>query len=237
MKTEKEKQNEQVQELQARLFSMQDLKYREFHMKLIPTIDSETIIGVRTPALRKLAKEFSATPEAAEFMKALPHRYYEENNVHAFLLETIHDYDEAVLRLEEFLPYIDNWATCDSLSPKVFSKHLPELLERIRKWLLSEHVYTVRFGLGMLMRHYLDEHFRPEYLSLASSVKSEEYYVKMMIAWYFATALAKQYEATLPYFKEQRLEKWTHNKAIQKAVESFRISPEQKELLRTLKIK
>lgn len=223
--------------LREKLFALQDLKYREFNSKLMPTVDPETVIGVRTPDLRKLAKEFAKTPQAVEFMKCLPHEYYEENNVHGFIIETIKDYDEAIAQLEIFLPYIDNWATCDLISPKVFKKHLPELLEKIKEWTKSGETYTVRFGIEMLMSHYLDAEFKAEYLEIPASVKSDEYYVNMMIAWYFATALAKQYDAALPYIENARLDKWTHNKAIQKAVESYRITAEQKAYLKTLKIK
>ena len=224
-------------EILKTLFALQDLKYRDFQAKLMPTVDPETVIGVRTPELRRLAKEYAKTPEAREFLKLLPHRYYEENNLHGFLLETVKDYGQAMEYVENFLPYINNWATCDMVCPKVFGKHLPELLEKIRVWIASGETYTVRFGLGMLMRFYLDEAFRPEYLELAASLRSEEYYVNMMTAWYFATALAKQYGAALPYLQERRLDPWTHNKTIQKALESRRISEEQKTCLRALRIK
>ena len=202
----------------------------------MPTVDPDTVIGVRMPALRKLAKDFAETPEAAEFLKALPHRYYEENNLHGLLISAMRDYDRAVAALDAFFPYVDNWATCDLIRPKVFQKHLPELLEKIQVWLASDHTYTVRFGLEMLMTCYLDDAFRPEYLELAAGVRSGEYYVNMMIAWYFATALAKQYDAALPYLRERRLDPWTHNKAIQKAIESCRVTGEQKAYLRTLKV-
>jgi 3-methyladenine DNA glycosylase AlkD len=225
------------EEIQRRLFELQDLKYKEFHCKLMPTVNPETVIGVRTPNLRKLAKEYSKTPEALEFLEILPHKYYEENNLHGFLIETIRYYDSAIDAVDTFLPYIDNWATCDLISPKVFKKHLPELYEKIKAWLKSDRTYTVRFGIGMLMSFYLDDNFKPEMLELVAGVRSEEYYINMMIAWYFATALAKQYDAALPYIREQRLEKWTHNKAIQKALESYRISDETKAYLRTLKVK
>jgi 3-methyladenine DNA glycosylase AlkD len=225
------------EEVRRRLFELQDLKYKEFACKLMPTVNPETVIGVRTPDLRKLAKEFAKTPEASEFLQILPHAYYEENNLHGFLLETIRDYDAAVAAVDEFLPYIDNWATCDLISPKIFKKHLPELYEKINIWLLSGRTYTVRFGIGMLMSFYLNDDFRPEMLELVAGIRSEEYYVNMMIAWYFATALAKQYEAALPYIQERRLAKWTHNKAIRKALESYRIGDEAKACLRTLKVK
>lgn len=223
--------------VRTRLFELRDLKYREFHSKLMPTVDPDLIIGVRTPKLRNFAKEFGKMPEAEGFLKILPHKYYEENNLHGFLVESIKDYGECVMAVNTFLPYVDNWATCDLMRPKVFKKHLPELLEEIRRWLETDETYTVRFGLEMLMTFYLDEQFDIGYPELVAGVRSEEYYVNMMIAWYFATALAKQYEAALPYIEEQRLDKWTHNKAIQKAVESYRISPEQKAYLRTLKVK
>lgn len=219
------------------LLEMQDLGYRDFHAKLIPTMDKEKIIGVRTPMLRKFAGKFAKTPEAEKFLEALPHAYYEEDNLHGFLIETIKDYEKCVKALEKFLPYVDNWATCDSTAPKVFKKHLPELLERIEVWMNSGHTYTIRYGIGMLMRFYLDEAFEQKYPEMVAAVHSEEYYVNMMIAWYFATALAKQYEAVLPYIEERRLDPWTHNKAIQKAIESYRITPEQKAYLRTLKVK
>lgn len=224
-------------EVRCRLFELQDLKYKEFASKLMPTVNPETVIGVRTPALRKLAREFAQRPEAGEFLKILSHGYYEENNLHGFLIETIKDYAAALAAVDEFLPYIDNWATCDLISPKIFKNHLPELYEKIKVWLLSDQTYTVRFGIGMLMSFYLDDAFRPEILELVAAIRSEEYYINMMIAWHFATALAKQYEAAVPYIQEQRLEKWTHNKAIQKAVESYRISDEAKAYLRTLKVK
>lgn len=226
-----------AKEVQAQLFALQDIQYRDFHSKLMPTVDPATIIGVRTPALRKFAKSFAKTPEAAEFLRIFPHEYYEENNLHGFLIEAIRDYDAAIAALDAFLPYVDNWATCDLMCPKVFQKHLPELAEQIPIWLASDHPYTIRFGIGMLMRFYLDEAFEPVYLDQVAGVRHEEYYVKMMVAWYFATALAKQYDATLPYLEQRRLEPWTHNKAIQKAVESYRITGEQKTYLRTMKVK
>lgn len=223
--------------VQEHLFALQDLKYRDFQCKLMPTVPTETVIGIRTPELRKYAKTFSKTPEAAEFLKILPHRYYEENNLHGILIESMRDYGQVIAALDAFLPYVDNWATCDLMRPKVFQKHLPELLEEIRRWMASDRTYTIRFGMEMLMTFYLDEAFRPEYLDWVAEVRSQEYYVNMMIAWYFATALAKQYGAVLPYIENHRLEPWTHNKAIQKAIESYRITEEQKMYLRTLKVK
>ena len=225
------------EDVQSRLFELQGLKYKEFICKLIPTVKPETVIGVRSPELRKFARDFSKTPEALKFLKILPHTYYEENNLHGFLIETIADYDSAVAAVDAFLPYIDNWATCDLMSPKVFNKNLPALYDKIKVWLKSDRTYTVRFGIGMLMSFFLGGNFRPEMLGLAAGVQSEEYYVNMMTAWYFATALAKQYDAALPYLQEQRLSKWTHNKAIQKAIESYRIGDEAKAYLRTLKRK
>lgn len=219
------------------LFSMQDLSYRDFHSKLIPDIDPERIIGVRTPQLRKYARELAKRPEAKTYLQILPHQFYDENNLHGFLIEEIRDYDICISEIHRFLPYVDNWATCDLVAPKVLRKHLPELLEQIRIWIASDHTYTIRFGIGMLMRYYLDEAFELCYPEMAAGVHSEEYYVRMMVAWYFATALAKQYDAVIPYLEEKRLEPWTHNKAIQKAVESCRITSEQKAYLRTLKIK
>lgn len=220
-----------------RLFTLQDTGYREFHSKLIPNVDKEAVIGVRTPALRKFAKEVAKTPMAAEFMKILPHRYYEENNLHGFLIEEIREYERCIRSLDVFLPYVDNWATCDLMAPKILKKHLPELLEQIRVWIGSAHTYTVRFGIGMLMRFYLEEAFVLEYADMVAAIRSEEYYVNMMAAWYFGTALAKQYEAVLPYIEEGRLPVWIHNKTIQKAVESSRIPKAHKEYLRSLRIK
>ena len=224
--------------IQRKLFAMQDLSYREFQSKLMPTVDREKVIGVRTPILRKFAKKLARDPEAAAaFMKDLPHTYYEENNVHGELIQSLGDYEACVAALDSFLPYVDNWATCDMINPKVFRKHRRELLIPIRRWLASDHVYTVRFAMKLLMDHYLDEDYTPEYPEWVAAVETEEYYLRMMQAWYFATALAKQYESVLPYLTERRLELWTHNKAIQKAVESYRIMPRQKEYLKTLRRK
>ena len=224
-----------VSMIQERLFALQDEKYREFQRSLIPGLPRENIIGIRIPAMRKLAKEFVKEPEAAVFLKQLPHTYYDENILHALLIAEIKDYDACMEAVEAFLPYIDNWAVCDGLSPKVFGKHKAELLEKIRLWIPSEHIYTCRFGIGMLMRWFLDEDFQPGYLELPAAVRSEEYYVNMMTAWFFATALAKQWDAAIPYLEQNRLDVWTHNKTIQKARESYRITPEQKEYLKTLK--
>lgn len=219
------------------LFELQDKDYAEFQAKLMPTVERESIIGVRTPQLRKFAAEFSKRPEAKDFLNTLPHKYYEENNLHAFIIEKIKDYDECIAALDKFLPYVDNWATCDSMNPKALKKQPERLLKKIEEWMASEHTYTVRFAMGLLMSYYLEENFEELLLARVADYRSEEYYIKMMQAWYFATALTKQYDATLPYIQQKRLDKWTHNKAIQKAVESYRITDEQKAYLKTLKIK
>lgn len=224
-------------EIQIRLFDLQDPDYRAFNSRLIPTVEPQRVIGVRTPALRGLAKELKGSGLTEEFLRELPHFYFEENQLHAFLIASLRDFDAALAAVEGFLPYVDNWATCDLLSPKAFRKHPPELRKQIRRWVEDAHTYTVRFGLGMLMSFYLDEGFQMEDLDLAAGVRREEYYVKMMAAWYFATALAKQYDAALPYLRQRRLDRWTHNKTIQKAVESYRITPEQKDELRSLRWK
>lgn len=223
--------------IQERLFSMQDLKYRDFHAGLCPTLDANTIIGVRTPILRGLAKEIRKTGEDATFLKNLPHPYYEENQIHAFLISEERDFDIALREVNRFLPYIDNWATCDALRPKAFVKNRTRLIPQLEVWLSSQEPYTIRFGIEMLMVHFLDADFRPEYLERVSRIRSGEYYVNMMIAWFFATALAKQYETVLPYLTENRLDIWVHNKTIQKARESYRIAGSQKTFLNTLKRK
>lgn len=222
--------------IRKELFERQDIKYRDFQAKLMPTVDPEKMIGVRTPELRKLAKQLIKSGDAAEFTSELPHEYFDENQLHAFIISEMKDYEECIAEVNRFLPYVDNWATCDQLSPKVFKKHRAQLLGEIKKWIKSEKTYTIRFGIGMLMQHYLDEDFKVEYPEMVAAVKSEEYYVNMMIAWYFATALAKQYEEILPFIENKVLDKWTHNKAIQKSVESYRITPEQKEYLKRLRI-
>lgn len=222
--------------LHKTLFSMQDLKYRDFNASLIPTVDKEKVIGIRTPILRKFAKEFGKTEDAKSFLSVLPHKYFEENNLHAFLIEQIKDYDEAISALDRFLPYVDNWATCDTMNPKVLGKHPERLIEKAYEWTADNRTYVKRYGIGILMRYYLDDRFKREYLDTVSRIRSDEYYVNMMTSWYFATALAKQYESTLPYIEEHKLDTWTHNKAIQKAVESYRITDDQKKYLKTLKI-
>ena len=226
-----------MNEIQKFLFENQDIQYRDFQSKLIPNVDKESFIGVRTPALRKYAKELIRAGEFSDFLGELPHKYFDENQLHAFIISGIKAFDECITEVERFLPYVDNWATCDQLSPKCFAKNKSELLKHINKWIKSNKTYTVRFAIGMLMSHFLDGDFDESYLKMVASVKSEEYYINMMIAWYFATALAKQYESTLPYIENKALDKWTHNKAIQKAVESYRITDEQKAYLKTLKIK
>ncbi|MCR5785065.1 MAG: DNA alkylation repair protein [Eubacterium sp.] len=219
------------------MFKLEDEAYKKFQSGLIPSIDSERVIGVRTPELRKLAKEISKSPLCERFLKELPHKYFEENQLHAFIISGMKDYDECIGALSLFLPYVDNWATCDQMSPKIFKKYRKNLLGKIKIWILSEEEYTVRFGIKMLMDHFLDEDFDKEYLDLVADIRSDKYYINMMIAWYFATALAKQYDDALPYIEKRRLEAWTHNKAIQKSVESYRISDEKKEYLKSLKVK
>ena len=224
-------------EIQERLFALQDPAYRDFTAPLLPNLPRETIIGVRTPALRRLAKELKQEGKAGEFLRLLPHAYFEENGLHAALLCLEKDFERCLEELERFLPFIDNWATCDGLNPDCFKKHHGELIKRVPAWLASTHTYTIRFGVGVLMNHFLDGDFRPEYLDWVAAIRSEEYYVNMMRAWYFATALAKQYEAAYPFLLQRRLDRWTHNKAIQKAVESYRITPEQKADLKLLRWK
>ena len=223
--------------IRSRLLELQDVSYGDFQSKLMPTVDRSTVIGVRIPALRALAKEIFKSGGTEEFLSALPHPLYEENQLHAMLISLMKDYDACLRATQAFLPYVDNWATCDTLLPKVFRRHRQELLPVIREWLASGKTYTVRFGVGTLMRYYLDEGFSPDYPLLVSRLRSQEYYVNMMIAWYFATALAKQYDTVLPLIESRALDPWTHNKAIQKAIESYRITPEQKAYLRTLKVR
>ena len=217
------------------LWERADGGYRDFQSKLIPSLPKESIIGVRTPALRALAKELQGSELAASFLQELPHAYYDENQLHAILLSASKDYEECRELLERFLPYVDNWATCDILSPKVLRKQPEATLEAIQRWLGSTHSYTVRFGMEMLMSYYLDALFEPRFLAWVAADRSEEYYVRMMVAWFFATALAKQYEATLPYLEQGLLPQWTHKKTIQKACESYRITAEQKRYLRSLR--
>ena len=245
-----------MKEITQRLFDLRDEEYARFQAKLTPGVEQQLFIGVRVPVVRKLAKQLSASEEATAFMQELPHQYYDENMLHDLLINEIRDYEECLECVDAFLPYVDNWAVCDTLSPKVFKKHKPQLLSKIRKWSASKETYTSRFGMEMLMTHFLDEDFCPEYLEIPAQTdrewekdpavcqrsgkqivraNSDEYYVRMMVAWFYATALAKQWDATIPYLEEQRLEPWTHNKTIQKAIESYRITDSQKAYLRTLK--
>lgn len=222
-------------ELQKRLFELKDEKYAEFQAKLTPTVLRDKFIGVRVPALRQFAKEFEKDPACCKFLSTLPHDYYDENMLHSILLSKMKDYESCIAAVEAFLPYIDNWAVCDILSPKVFSKYKDKLLTKIIEWIDSDKTYTCRFGVGMLMTHYLDGDFKPEYLELPANITSNQYYVNMMVAWYFATALAKQWDATIQYIEERRLPDWTHKKTIQKACESYRITDQQKTYLKTLR--
>ena len=222
----------ELTKLQKQLFELQDLKYRDFHSKLMPETAKETVIGIRTPVLRKFAKEFAGTSEAEAFLRQLPHRYYEENNLHMMLITGIKDYEKCMEEIQRFLPCIDNWATCDYPAPKCFARHKDQVLEEAKRWISSGETYVIRYGIGMLMRLFLDEDFSSEYLEMAAAVQSQEYYVNMMIAWYFATALAKQWDATVPYIEQHKLSDWVHRKTVQKAVESYRITPEQKEYLK-----
>lgn len=222
-----------IKTIRETLLSMGEEKYRDFSSKLMPTIDKSKVIGIRTPLLRKYAKSLE---EYEEFLSDLPHEYFEENNLHAFLIEREKDFDRCIQKLNIFLPYVDNWATCDSLKPGVLKKEPKKLLKHINEWIKSKDVYAVRYGINLLMSFYLDDNFDKEYLETVACVKSNEYYINMMRAWYFATALAKQYEAAVPYIENKKLDIWTHNKTIQKAVESYRISLQQKEYIKTLKI-
>lgn len=224
-------------QIQQKLFALQDEAYRDFQCRLIPTVRRERVIGVRTPQLRALARELAKSPESEAFLSELPHAYYEEDNLHAFIIEREMDFDRCVQKVEKFLPYVDNWGTCDQMNPKVLGRYPDELLACIRRWMASAHPYTVRFGMAMLMRCYLGERFEAEYLDWVAQKRSEEYYVNMMSAWFFASALTLQYDAALPCFEQRRLDCWVHNKAIQKATESRRIPQERKAYLKTLKRK
>ena len=226
-----------IEDIRTELFRLQDVKYRDFQSRLIPTVNPDAVIGVRTPELRKYAKTLAKTEDIQEFLNDLPHRYFDENQLHGFIISAIKDYEQCMEEVIRFLPFVDNWATCDQMSPTVFKKCRPKLTEQIKVWIRSDQNYTVRFGIKMLMEHFLDEDFDPVYPQMVSEIRSDEYYVNMMIAWYFATALAKQYDAVLPYIEQKKLDVWTHNKTIQKSVESYRITPEQKGYLKSLKIK
>lgn len=216
------------------LQSLQDLKYRDFQSKLIPTIDKSTIIGVRMPDLRKLAKKIDEK-QAQIFMQDLPHTYYEENMLQSILISNMKNYDDCIDHLERFLPFVDNWAVSDCISPKIFTKNTDKLIGKIKLWAKSPHTYTVRVAICLLMKYFLDEKFKVEYLKIATRIRSEEYYVNMMVAWFFATALAKQWDDVIFVLEDNLLDEWTHNKTIQKARESFRITPEQKQYLKSLK--
>ena len=223
-------------EIVDELFKLQDKEYAEFQSKLTPTVDKNKFIGVRVPEVRKLAKVYIKEEKSKEFLKTLPHEYYDENMLHGLLISEIKDYEVCIKEVDKFLPYVDNWAVCDIMSPKVFKKNKDKIIEKIKIWSESKDIYTSRFGIEMLMRHFLDEDFKTEYLEIPAKVKSDEYYVQMMIAWCFATALAKQWYDTIKYIEKEKLTKWVHNKTIQKAVESYRITNEQKEYLKGLKI-
>lgn len=219
------------------LYKMQDKKYRDMQVKIIPNIDSNSIIGVRTPELRSFAKKLIKEDNYKEFLEELPHKYFEENQLHSFIISEIKDYNICISYINKFLPYVNNWATCDQLSPKIFKKNKEKLIKEIKVWIKSKEVYTIRFGIGMLMSYFLDEDFNESYLETISKIKSKEYYINMMIAWYYATALAKQYDSTIKYLENNKLDIWVHNKTIQKAIESYRITDNQKEYLRSLKRK
>lgn len=221
--------------IQKELFKLQDKDYRLIQVKTITNIDPDTIIGVRTPELRKLAKELYKSNNYEKFINDLPHKYFDENQLHAFIISEIKDYDKCLNEFKKFLPYVDNWATCDQSTPKVFSKNLDKLINEIKKWIKSKETYTIRFGVSMLMRNYLDDNFKEEYLEMVSKIRSNEYYVNMMIAWFFATALSKKYDYAIIYIEDNKLDTWIHNKTIRKAIESYRITDKQKEYLRSLK--
>ena len=224
-------------DINKRLQSLRDENYKNFHSKLMPTVSEDKIIGIKIPILKQYAKEIAKNQAIGEFLKDLPHAYYEENNLHAFIIASEKDYQKCIVSVEEFLPYIDNWATCDSLIPKCFKKNKDKLLSKILVWIKTNHTYTVRFAIKLLMSLYLDENFKEEYLELVSNVRSNEYYVNMMIAWYFQTALTKQYDSAIKYLVDKKLPVWVHNKAIQKSIESFRISEDKKQYLKSLKIR
>ena len=230
-------ENISEKQIQKQLFALADEDYKIFQQKLMPSVNPDTVIGIRTPKLRRFAAKFVKTEEAALFMSRLPHAYYEENNLHAFFIEKITDFERAVEELNRFLPYVDNWATCDMMSPKIFSRSKEKLLPVIQNWIFSKHTYMIRFGIVMLMKHYLDEAFSPEYLQIVSSIHSEEYYIEMAQAWYFAEALVKQYDHALPYLQKRLLSHFVHNKTISKACDSFRIDQDKKAFLKSLRLK
>ena len=225
------------EDIRKRLFALQDLEYRAFQCKLIPNIDINNNIGTRTPDLKRLAKELYLENDYDNFLNDLPHKYFDENQLHAFIISLEKDYDRCIKYVESFLPYIDNWATCDQLSPKVFKKHSDDLIDYIKIWIQSDMTYVKRFAIGMLLQNFLDDNYNPLYLKMVSDVKSNEYYVNMMVAWYFSVALVKQYNDAIKYIENKTLSDWIHNKTIQKALESCRIEEDKKEYLRKLKIK
>ena len=222
--------------IKEELLKLQDNEYRKLQISTIPNVDPESIIGVRTPELRKFAKELFKSSNYEDFINDLPHKYFDENQLHAFIISEIKDYDKCLYEFNKFLPYIDNWATCDQSTPKAFSKNKDKLINEIKKWIKSKETYTIRFGVSMLMRNFLDDDFKEEYLEMVSKIRSNEYYVNMMIAWFFATALAKKYDSTIKYIENKKLDTWVHNKTIQKAIESYRVSEEHKKYLRGLKV-
>ena len=220
-----------------KLFTYKDEKYKEFTSKLIPNISINKIIGIRIPILRSLAKELYKNNEYQRFLSSLPNHYPEENLLHGSIISLFKDYDTCIEEIERFLPYIDNWSVSDTISPKIFNKNKDKLLNKIKEWCASSKTYTIRFGVLMLMQFYLDEDFKKEYLAIPLRIKSDEYYVNMMIAWFYATALAKQYDEAVKIIEKHELDPWVHNKTIQKAKESYRVSNEHKNYLDKLKIK
>lgn len=230
---------EKLTYIQNELFKLHDATYRDFHSALMPNIEKELVIGVRMPQLRKLARQLwkNERTKCMEFMNNLPHKYYEENNLHAVFIQNIKSYEECIFELEKFLPYVDNWATCDMMNPKALKKNITDLEKTAHQWILRNEEYVVRYAIGIFMRYFLEENFKKEYLRTIAKVKSDKYYINMMLAWYFATALAKQYDAAVDYLENNQLDKWVHNKTIQKAIESYRIADEKKAYLRSLKRK
>ena len=223
-------------DLLSRLMEVKDDKYKSFQAKLVPNISADTILGIRTPEMKNIAKELFQSGDYESFLNDLPHKYYEENLIHFFVISMIKDFDICIKEVEKFLPYVNCWPVSDQASPKCFKKNHDKLLPYIKKWIKSKHVYTARVGIRMLMNEYLGDDFKEEYLDMVASVKGEDYYLKMMVAWYFATALAKRYDETVVYFENHKIDNWVHNKAIQKALESYRVTEEHKNYLRTLKI-
>ena len=224
------------EEIRNRLFELKDEKYKEFTLKIIPGLEPDNVIGVRTPQIAKIAKEIIKSGDYSAFLDDCPHKYYEEKGIHVAIINSMKDYDSVIKEIDRFIPYVDNWATCDGIKPKkAFSKNCDRLIIDAKRWIKSEHTYTKRFGIEMIMNFFLDDNFKREYNDLVASIRSDEYYINMMIAWYFATALAKQYNDTIPFIENRRLDEWTHKKTIQKARESYRITEEQKEYLKSLK--